>query len=158
MVEEHRLARNVSENILLDSGMDLFADKAYQFYKDCRTRVGTVISSYFNRLQCPISEDAKLAIVMKNLHPFCQDRFRDPLPSNLLELRNVCRRMESRRDNSYVEPSSRKGNIIEKDLAFMEVTEELNALEVRQLNTRRVDHNRCHNPGHRAIATEMFWL
>lgn len=38
MVEEHRIARNVPENMLLfDAGMDLFEGKAYQFYKDCRS-------------------------------------------------------------------------------------------------------------------------
>ncbi|KAG5867989.1 hypothetical protein JTB14_004629 [Gonioctena quinquepunctata] len=104
--------------------MDLFAEKAYPFYKDCRTRVGSwydlvdefrdeylsanhmdalfeelqrrtqhpsesvgvylaVMSSYFGRLRCPMSEDAKLAIVMRNLHPFYQDLLGDPLPTSI---------------------------------------------------------------------------
>ncbi|KAG5889152.1 hypothetical protein JTB14_036963 [Gonioctena quinquepunctata] len=36
-VEELRLARHVPKAVLLDSGVDLFVDKA--FYKDCPTRV-----------------------------------------------------------------------------------------------------------------------
>lgn len=197
-VEELRLARNVSKEILLDAGIDLFSDKAYQFYKDCRTRVNdwdalveefraeylsanhndtlfeelqrrtqhpsetigvylAVMSSYFNRLGCPISEAAKLSIVLKNLHPFYQDRLRDPLPTTMSELRSVCRRMEARRDvmNSYVEPSSRRGNVLEKDLAFIEVTEDLSTLEVTPAQVRgkgkEVVCFKCKMPGHRAI-------
>lgn len=205
MVEEHRIARNVPENILLDAGMDLFAEKAYQFYKDCRSRVNSwgelvaefreeylsanhmdalfeelqrrtqhpsesigvylaVMSSYFNRLRCPVSEDVMMAIVMKNLHPFYQDRFRDPLPTSISELRTVCRRMESRRDviNSYVEPSSRRAHVIEKDLAFVEVTNDLCALNVTTTGTtsstkppHQVICFRCKQPGHRAIGCAL---
>ncbi|XP_074026323.1 uncharacterized protein [Leptinotarsa decemlineata] len=203
-IEELRLARHVPNAVLLDSGVDLFADKAYQFYKDCRNRVSTweelveefreeylsanhsdalfeelqkrtqhhsetigvylaVMSSYFSRLGCPMTEEAKLNIVMKNLHPFYQDRLREPLPTTISELRSVCRRMEARRDiiNSYVEPSARRGNVIEKDLAFVEVTKELNALEIA---TARIPSNnqskeivcfRCDQPGHRAIGCAL---
>ncbi|XP_074033122.1 uncharacterized protein [Leptinotarsa decemlineata] len=200
-IEEHRQARNVPETILLDSGMDLFADKAYQFYKDCRNRVNSwkelveefreeylsayhmdalfeelqrrtqhssesigvylaVMSSYFKRLMCPMTEDAKLAILLKNLHPFYQERLGDPLPNTIDELRNVCRRIENRRDiiNSYVEPLSRRANIIEKDLAYVEVTEDLSALDVAASEpfdngqqARQVICFRCKAPGHRAI-------
>ncbi|KAG5865890.1 hypothetical protein JTB14_010948 [Gonioctena quinquepunctata] len=179
MVEEDRLARNVSENILFDSAMGLFVHETYQFYKDCRTRVGswselvaefrdeyllanhmdnpfeelqrrTPSESYFNRLQCPMSEIAKMAIVMKNLHPLYQDRLEDPPPSNLSELREVSRIMES-----YVEHSSLRA-IIEKNLAFMEVTEGLNALEIATnqpllVGPQQVVCFRCHKPGHCAI-------
>lgn len=40
-VDELRMARNVSEDILLKYGLDLFEDKAYQFYKECRRRVSS---------------------------------------------------------------------------------------------------------------------
>ncbi|XP_074042653.1 uncharacterized protein [Leptinotarsa decemlineata] len=201
MIEEHRLARHVPESILLDSGMDLFAEKAYQFYKDCRGRVDSweelvgefrdeylsanhmdalfeelqrrtqhptesigvylaVMSNYFSRLGCPMSEDAKLAIIMKNLHPFYQDRLRDPLPTNISELRDTCRKMESRRDviNSYVEPSTRRGNIIEKDLAFVDLAENMCAMNVATTQPATSGQRscqvicfRCKQPGHRAV-------
>lgn len=201
-VEELRLARNVSKDTLLDAGIDLFTDKAYQFYKDCRSRVSNwdelveefreeylsanhndtlfeelqkrtqhpsetigvylaVMSSYFNRLGCPISEGAKLSIVLKNLHPFYQDRLRDPLPTTMSELRSICRRMEARRDvmNSYVEPSSRRGNILEKDLAFVEVTEDISSLNVTPTavgaNKKEIVCFRCKKPGHKAIGCAM---
>lgn len=200
-VEELRLARDVSKGTLLESGIDLFADKAYQFYKDCRTRVChwdelvkefreeylsanhnetlfeelqkrtqhpsetigvylAVMTSYFNRLGCPISEDAKLSIVLKNLHPFYQDRLRDPLPTTMSELRSICRRMEARRDvmNSYVEPSARRGSVLERDLAFIEVTEDLSALDVTPKATgqqKEIVCFRCKKPGHRAIGCAL---
>ncbi|KAG5870185.1 hypothetical protein JTB14_032477 [Gonioctena quinquepunctata] len=203
-VEELRLARHVTKAVLLDSGVDLFADKAYQFYKDCRTRVTSwdelvqefkeeylsanhadalfeelqkrtqhpsetigvylaVMSSYFSRLGCPTSEEVKLSIVMKNLHPFYQDRLRDPLPISLAELRVLCRRMESRRDiiNGYVEPPSRRANVMEKDLAYVDVAEEISALEVATSQVPAVDHTkqtvcfRCNKPGHRAIGCAL---
>lgn len=198
-VEELRLARNVSKECLLESGIDLFSDKAYQFYKDCKTRVRTweelveefrreylssnyndalfeelqkrtqhpsetigiylaVMSGYFGRLRCPISEQAKLSIIMKNLHPFYQDRLTDPLPKSITELRNACRRLESRRDviNSYTEPTSRRGNIVEKDLAFVDVAEEIQSMDIagpstRKSATKEVVCFKCKQPGHKAV-------
>lgn len=199
-VDELRIARNVSKEILLDAGIDLFVDKAYQFYKDCRKRVNSwdalvaefkeeylsanhndllfeelrrrtqhstetigvylaVMSSYFSRLGCTVSEEAKLSIVMKNLHPFYQDRLRDPLPTTMAELRLACRRMEARRDlvNSYVEPStSRRGNILERDLAYVEVNEALDTVESfpsrsTRTSCREIVCFKCKKPGHKAI-------
>lgn len=200
-VEELCIARNVPMDVLLDSGVDLFSGKAYQFYKDVRLRVQTwdelrdefkreylsayhtdelfdelrkrtqhssesigvylaIMSSYFNRLGCPIPEEAKVSIILKNLHPFYQDRLRDPLPKTLEELRTLCRRMEDRRDaiNSYVEPTSRRGNILERDLAFVEVesTQQLERVDVATTSSssdkgKSIVCFRCKKPGHRAI-------
>ncbi|XP_074041961.1 uncharacterized protein [Leptinotarsa decemlineata] len=204
VVDELRSARNVPEAVLFDSGMDLFAGRAYQFYKDCRSRVNSweemvgefkaeylsanhndalfdelqkrtqhssesigvylaVMASYFKRLGCPITEEAKLNIIIRNLHPFYQDRLREPLPKDLSELRTTCRKMESRRYmiNSYVEPSSRKSNILEKDLAFVE--SESKVSEVDKIDatssqmpslrdqSRQIVCYRCRTPGHRAV-------
>lgn len=202
-VEELRLARNVPKEILLESGLDLFGDKAYQFYKECRRRVScwddlveefrheylsanhnealfdelqkrtqhpsesigvylAVMSSYFNRLRCPVAEEAKLSIIMRNLHPFYQDRLRDPLPTTIDELRTLCRRMEARRDaiNNYVEPSNRKMNILEKDLAFVEVLENVDRLEIaptssNSSNIRQIICYRCNQVGHKSIGCAM---
>lgn len=202
-VEELRIARSVAADVLLDSGVDLFVDKAYQFYKDARLRVQSwdelkeefkreylsahhtdllfdelrkrtqhssesigvylaVMSSYFSRLGCHVPEEAKMAILVKNLHPFYQDRLRDPLPATIEELRQVCRRMEDRRDaiNSYVEPNCRKGSVLERDLAFVEVDFVENA-ERPEIATTSVDQGksvvcfRCKLPGHRAIGCAL---
>ncbi|KAJ8985444.1 hypothetical protein NQ317_017076 [Molorchus minor] len=202
-VEELRLARNVPKEFLLESGIDLFAEKAYHFYKDCRARVHTwdelveefrgeylsanhndvlfeelqkrtqhpsesigiylaVMSGYFSRLRCTISEQTKLSIIMKNLHPFYQDRLTDPSPRTIVDLRDACRRLEAKRDiiNSYSEPTSRRSNAIEKDLAFVEVMEEIQSVAIagpsRDTNQRKeIVCYRCQQPGHRAVGCAM---
>ncbi|KAG5892589.1 hypothetical protein JTB14_036797 [Gonioctena quinquepunctata] len=113
-----------------------------------------VISSHFSRLGCPTSEEVKLSIVMKNLHPFYQDRLRDPLPTSLAELRVLCRRMESRRDiiNGYVEPPSRRANVMEKDLAYVDVAEEISALEVATSQVPAVDQTK------QTVCFRLLWV
>ncbi|XP_074027918.1 uncharacterized protein [Leptinotarsa decemlineata] len=203
MVEELRLARNVPPEVLLESGLDLFVDKAYQFYKECRRRVNSweglveefreeylsanhnealfeelrkrtqhptesigvylaVMSSYFSRLRCPVHEEVKLSIIIRNLHPFYQDRLRDPLPTTIDELRIVCRKMEARRDsiNSYVEPPTRRMNVLEKDLAFVEVSHSLDQLDITSSSpttsaSRQITCFRCNQVGHRAIGCAL---
>lgn len=200
-IEELRIARNVSTDILLDSGVDLFTDKAYQFYKDVRLRVTTweelveefrreylsayhndvlfeelrrrfqhpsesigvymaVMSSYFKRLTCQVSEEVQLAIILKNLHPFYQERLRDPYPTTLDELRQICRRMEDRRDaiQNYVEPTGKRTGILEKDLAFIGV-QDMEKLEIATTSSTgtspkqglEVTCFRCGQKGHKAI-------
>lgn len=193
-VEELRVARHVPKEVLLESGIDLFSEKAYQFYKDVRSRVNcweeliaefrceyltayhddarfeelrrrtqhssesigvylSIMNSYFRRLTCHVLEETKLAIVIKNLHPFYQDRLRDPLPSSLEELRSVCRRMEERRDaiNSYIEPSGKRSGVLEKDLAFVETEEFLNKLEVSSTSTSSCPPSGSYNIGDKNI-------
>lgn len=120
-----------------------------------------VMSGYFSRLRCSISEQAKLSIIMKNLHPFYQDRLRDPLPRTISELRTTCRRLEARRDiiNSYTEPTSRRGNVVEKDLAFIDVAEEVQSLDIAgpsgRSKPKEIVCYRCKMPGHKAIGCAM---
>lgn len=202
MVEELRVARNVSKDVMLDSGLDLFVGKAYQFYKDTRLRVSSwdemveefrqeylsanhndilldelrrrtqhpmesigvylaVMSSYFGRLRCLVPEEAKLAIILQNLHPFYQDRLRDPMPSTIEELRIMCRRMEDRRDaiNSYVEPSGKKINCLEQDLAYVDFPSNASVDEVVSTPSSGVPKGvqcfRCGQVGHRAIGCAL---
>lgn len=199
-VEELRAARNVSTETLLNSGIDLFCDKAYQFYKNCRDRVTTweelvtefkneflsthyeedlfdelrhrtqhptesigvylaVMSSYFNRLARPLTEEVKLTIILKNLHPYYLERLRDPMPSSLDELRSACRSMEARRDTirNYVEPSTRRNCLLERDLAYVDASENLDIAEASSSSNRRRDSSkpiicfRCQQTGHKAI-------
>lgn len=204
-IEELRIARNVSTDILVDSGVDLFTEKAYQFYKDVRLRVTTwaelveefrreylgayhndvlfdelrkrfqhpsesigvylaVMSSYFKRMTCPMTEEVQLAIILKNLHPFYQERLRDPYPTTLDELRQICRRMEDRRDaiQHYVEPTGKRMGILERDLAFIGVqgTEKLEIATTSSEGTRtsrrsEVGCFRCGQKGHKAIGCAM---
>ncbi|KAG5878708.1 hypothetical protein JTB14_023921 [Gonioctena quinquepunctata] len=62
-----------------------------------------------------MTEEAKLNIITRKLHPFHQDRLREPLPKDLSELRTICQRMKS-------------SNVLEKDLAFVKL-KEISALE-----------------------------
>ncbi|KAG5861260.1 hypothetical protein JTB14_017768 [Gonioctena quinquepunctata] len=110
-----------------------------------------------------MTEEAILNVITRNLHPFYLDRLPEPLPKDLSELRTICRRMELRRDliNCYVEPSSRRANDLEKDLAFVEL-EEISALEVattQQAHTsnqaKQIVCHRCNSPGHKAIGCAM---
>lgn len=39
VIAELRRARNISKEVLLDSGIDLFKNRAYKFYQDCRNKV-----------------------------------------------------------------------------------------------------------------------
>ncbi|XP_072386308.1 uncharacterized protein [Diabrotica undecimpunctata] len=209
MVNELSLARHVPDSILLESGIDLFSDKAYQFYKDVRLRVGSwaelveefrreylsahhgealfeelrrrtqhssetigvylaIMNSYFNRLRCHVPEEVKLSIVIRNLHPFYQDRLRDPLPATLEELRVLCRSMEERRDciRNYVEPNSRKMNTLEKDLAYISVDAEScssvsegpvasSESESARGKFRTLVCYRCNQSGHKAVGCLM---
>lgn len=201
-VEELRVARNVPRSLLLDSGVDLFTDKAYQFYKECRTRVTSweqlveefrteylsayhldtlfeevqkrtqhpsesigvylaIMTSYFNRLRCPMSEEAKMKIITKNLHPFYLDRLREPLPTSTAELREECRKMEHRRDliKNYVEPSNKKVGCLEKDLAYIgsesDISEKASTSQSSTSTRGSVVCFRCKQPGHRAIGCAL---
>ncbi|KAG5868135.1 hypothetical protein JTB14_025484 [Gonioctena quinquepunctata] len=41
-----------------------------------------------------MTEEAKLNVIARNLHPFYQDHLREPLPKDLSELRTTCRRID----------------------------------------------------------------
>ncbi|XP_028152833.1 uncharacterized protein LOC114346260 [Diabrotica virgifera virgifera] len=210
-VEELRQARNVTEQDMLDSGIDLFSGKANYFYKYCRERVTSwselvsefrteylssshtddlfeeirkrtqyssesigvylaILLSYFGRLGCVASEEVKLSIILRNLHPFYQERLREPLHTFVAKLRSVCRNMEDRRDliNSYVEPtSSRRRNLIERDLDYVDVnlisstdqeksrfsssTSSLAENRKDSPRTKEIVCFKCNQPGHKAI-------
>ncbi|KAG5866196.1 hypothetical protein JTB14_031866 [Gonioctena quinquepunctata] len=137
-VEELRVARNVSKGILLESGIDLFTGRAYQFYLAYRHEVDTwddfvlllreeflsadyneklfeeirrrtqgpdesigiylaVMSGYFKRLTCPMSEDAKLKILLRNIAPCDQSQLRSANITSISELLALGRRLEIRK-------------------------------------------------------------
>lgn len=55
-VEELSVARNVPKSVLFELGFDLFREKAYHFYKDCRTKaLGKISWKNFDRRTCPLA-------------------------------------------------------------------------------------------------------
>lgn len=200
-VEELRRARGVSKDILLDSGIDLFVGRAYEFYQSCRLEVqswdelvakfkeeyqpafyaerlleeikrrtqgadesiGTylaIMSKYFQRLECPISEEAKLSILMRNIAPSYRAQLGALDINNIAELKNLCRRIEHRSLAVDYAPPPRKGNSLEPDLAYVaDVDEEpsVSTLRVTERNeskdtsSRELICYRCKKPGHKAI-------
>ncbi|KAK5650235.1 hypothetical protein RI129_001264 [Pyrocoelia pectoralis] len=160
-VEVLRKARRVSQSILLESGIDLFTGRAYQFYLDYREEVNTweelvallkeefhtsdynerlfeeikkrtqgpdesvgiyiaVMTGYFKRLTCSVSEATKLKILMRNLAPFYQSQLGLVDILSIAELKRLCRRLEERRTevDNYRSPSLRT-SLLEPDLGYV---------------------------------------
>lgn len=207
-VEELRVARHVSKETLLESGIDLFSGRAYQFYLAYRNQVNTwdeflvllreeyltpnyneklfdeirkrtqgpdesigiylaVMTGYFNRLTCPVSEETKLKIIMRNLLPFYQNHLALVEVNSLSELRQLGKRLEARKEavESFVAPC-KKGNAMEPDLAYVQVAEAgcsgdncpILKLEVDQKVKslpKEIICYRCNKPGHRAVGCSV---
>lgn len=202
-VEELRVARNVTKNTLLESGIDLFSGRAYQFYLAYRSQVSSwdellvllreefltpnyneklfdeirkrtqgqdesigiylaVMTGYFNRLTCPVSEDTKLKVIMRNLAPYYQNHLALVEVNSIAELRQLGKRLEERKEavENFVGPS-RRGNAMEPDLAYLQVEESgrgsnsdvVTKVEVvlpSPTEAKQVICYRCQKPGHRA--------
>ncbi|KAJ8980145.1 hypothetical protein NQ317_014639 [Molorchus minor] len=197
-VEELRLARHVSKNILLESGIDLFGGRAYQFYLAYRNQVSTwddfvsllreeylspnyneklfeeirrrtqgsdesigiylaVMTGYFNRLTCSVSEETKLKILMRNIAPFYQNQLALVEVTSIAQLRDLGKRLEARKEavENYVVPS-RRSNTLEPDLAYIEVeNQHLSEITTSQATgsapvKREITCYRCGKPGHMA--------
>lgn len=191
-VEELRLARNVSKTILLQSGIDLFTGRAYQFYLAYRKEVTNwdefvallreeyqsidyneklfeeirrrtqgpdesigiylaIMSGYFKRLTCPISEEVKLKILLRNIAPFYQSQLGLVDVTSLSHLRELCRRLEARKESveKFTAPA-RKYSALEPDLAYVSLDEMVGATDTPS-TSREVLCYRCNKPGHKAF-------
>ncbi|XP_050304517.1 uncharacterized protein LOC126742033 [Anthonomus grandis grandis] len=128
-----------------------------------------VMAGYFKRLTCPISEEAKLKILLRNLAPFNQSQMALIDVTSISRLRTLCRRLEERREavESYSQPS-RRGNLLEPDLAYIyEVTEIEAGISTLNVNNNPIRSEglenpcseiicfRCKKPGHRAIGCTL---
>lgn len=206
-VEELRVARHVAKETLLESGIDLFSGRAYQFYLAYRNQVSTwdefvvllreeyltpnyneklfdeirkrtqgpdetigiylaVMTGYFNRLSCPVPEETKLKIIMRNLAPFYQNHLALVEVNSILELRQLGKRLEARKEavESFVPPCKRS-SAMEPDLAYVQVSEEGSSVDSCQMPTTVRQQNqsvskeilcyRCNRPGHRAVGCSL---
>lgn len=202
-VEELRRARGVPKDVLLESGIDLFEGRAYEFFQDCRNEVPTwdemvsrfkeeyqpafyserlleeikrrtqgpdesigtymaVMSRYFQRLQCPISEEAKLTLLLRNIAPRYQAGIGALEINNIAELKSLCRRIEQRTVPTDYPSTSRKAHVLEPDLACAGMEAQLDEMRVSDSRSqvRPVNHREtkkeivcfnCQKPGHRAV-------
>lgn len=199
-VEELRRARNVSKDVLLDSGIDLFIGRAYEFYQDCRAEVhswdelvhlfkeeyqpafyaeklleeikrrtqgsdesiGTymaIMNKYFQRLQCPISEEAKLSILLRNIAPSYRSQLGALEINTIAELKSLCKRIEQRSFSGDCATSSRRVSSLEPDLAYVEDEPDISTLRVTERDSgmqnasgsKEIVCFRCKKPGHKAI-------
>lgn len=200
-VEDMRRARNVSKDILLDSGIDLFEGRAYEFYQDCRNEVQSwdelalrfkeeyqpafyserlleeikrrtqgpdesigsymaVMSRYFQRLQCPISEEAKLTILMRNIAPMYRTHIGALEVTSIAHLKQLCKRIEQRNISTECAPHTRKGYSLEPDLAYIQLEDQLKEISLQGAPESPVERKKpqkevvcynCNKPGHRAI-------
>ncbi|XP_074034198.1 uncharacterized protein [Leptinotarsa decemlineata] len=206
-VEELRVARHVSKEVLLDSGIDLFTGRAYQFYTAYRREVSTwdefvallreeylssnydeklfeeikkrtqgpdesigiylaVMTGYFNRLTCSISEEVKLKILLRNIAPFYQTQLALVDVTSINHLRELGRRLEARKEavENFSAPS-KKFNALEPDLAYVQVDDSM----IDSCGTSSLSHAvgdsdvsrsdqlcfKCNKPGHRAVGCLM---
>lgn len=204
-VEELRVARHVSKETLLASGIDLFIGKAYQFYLAYRNQVSTwdefvallkeeylsanynerlfeeikrrtqgpdesigvyiaVMTGYFNRLNCDITEESKLKILMRNLAPFYQNHLSLIEVSSIAELRKLGKRLEASKEavEDYM-PPTRRTSALEPDLAYVEAEPEVGRCQVTTVqsgSSKEVLCYRCNKPGHLAkgcvVKTDKF--
>lgn len=216
-VEELRVSRHVSKEILFESGIDLFTGRAYQYYQDIRNFVHSwdelveefkaefhrhdhdvnllreidkrtqgkdesigiymaVMNSFFGRLHVPISEGEKLNYLMRNIRPKYQQGLGFREVGSVSELRQLCRRIESR--DRYVEtfhePPSCRSSTMEPDLAYIgELEDGVTAVGIaasdgapssgrsnpgtigRPNNKGQLLCFKCNEPGHKAIGCLM---
>lgn len=197
-VEELRRARNVSKEVLLDSGIDLFEGRAYEFYQDCYSEVqswdelvtrfkeeyqpafyserlleeikrrtqgpdesiGTymaVMSRYFQRMQCHVSEEAKLTILLRNISPTYRSQLGALEITSISQLKSLCKRIEQRTLSMEYTPPPRKGNSLEPDLAYVGLEEQVNEMQVSEPSgsasgpRKEVICFNCKKVGHKAI-------
>lgn len=201
-VEELRIARHVSKETLLESGIDLFEGRAYQFYVAYRDEISSwdefvnllreeylspnyneklleeikkrtqgadesigiylaVMSGYFKRLTCPVSEEIQLKIIMRNIAPFYQSQLALVNIMSFGHLRELCRRLEARKESveSFVAPSRRSCSL-EPDLAYvqfdtLDIADVASSSAVAGTKCEVPLDNlvcyRCGQPGHKAI-------
>ncbi|KAG5884959.1 hypothetical protein JTB14_026556 [Gonioctena quinquepunctata] len=117
-----------------------------------------VMSGYFKRLTCPMSEDAKLKILLRNIAPFYQSQLGLANITSISELLALGRRLEIRKVSieNFSAPT-RKSSVLEPDLAYVSILEEgpsdVGAVSARPpgSSTDNTVCFRCNQPGHRAI-------
>jgi hypothetical protein len=205
-VEELRVARNVTKEILLESGIDLFSGRAYQFYLAYRHEVGSwdefvkllreefltcdynerlleeiqrrtqgpdesigiyvaVMTGYFKRLTCHVSEETKLKILMRNISPFYQSQLGLVDVTSIQHLLELCRRLETRKVavERYREPMRRAGTL-EPDLAYIREESDTASItsstpstssERQQKPVSEVVCYNCNATGHKAVGCAM---
>ena len=106
-----------------------------------------IMTNLFNRLTCPISEQAKLKILLGNIKPFYQTQLSLIEVDSIAHLKELCRRLEETRESvtSFKPPTHDQAMTLEHDLAYVDsspasVSELSVAGGPRCFNCSRVGH------------------
>lgn len=145
-VDELCIARNFPKERLIDSAIDLFRTEPCElllilgphYLISCEKNFNRLITSFccgrklnvglyvaimgnlFKRLRNPISDEAKLAVLLRNLNPFYSEKLGLTEINSVDQLLRIGRNLEARRCmiSSYHPPSRRKSDL-EPDLAYV---------------------------------------
>lgn len=111
-----------------------------------------IMSGYFKRLTCPISEEAKLKILVRNIAPFYQSQLGLVDITSVSHLKELCRKLEVHKESveKFIAPS-RKYSALEPDLAYVSLEERIDATDTPSTSRKEVLCYRCNKPGHKAF-------
>lgn len=119
------------------------------------------MSAFFKRMTYPLSEGVQLSILLRNISPYYQKQLALVDISSVAELRQLCRRLESKRQSieNFSGPS-RRGPMLEPDLAYAgceEQEEQVNFVDTQPSTSSKPQKStdvkcfNCGQSGHRAI-------
>lgn len=107
-----------------------------------------IMEGFFRRLTCPITEHMKLKILMRNIAPYYQQQLALMEVTSISQLRTLCKKLEEKRQvlESFAGPS-RRSNMLEPDLAYVQASESFETFSLDTAEAGRVCF-RCNKPGH----------
>ncbi|KAJ8948943.1 hypothetical protein NQ318_022965 [Aromia moschata] len=85
-----------------------------------------IVNSYFNRLTHPLSEKAKLTLLLRNIRPALQQGIGLREVTSIADLRAICRKLEEKNESieNFHEPPTNCADTLEPDLAYVEEVSE----------------------------------
>lgn len=108
------------------------------------------MSNLFCRLGTPVSEEAKVRILLRNIHPYYQAQLIQSQVTSVEHLKILCKKLEAAKisiDN-YAPPPARNQSL-EPDLAYMESRDKATSHAIAGPSSQNAPTcHRCHKPGH----------
>lgn len=125
-----------------------------------------IMSAMFGRLSCPVSEATQLRILLRNIAPFYQNQLGLISVTSVFHLKELCRKLEERREavEAFVPPSRRQA--LEPDLAYIGIepvvavslAETTKPPSKSKADSRQSLCYNCEQPGHRAVGCMAPWV